>query len=129
MYFEDDIGIFKVDGKANVNMYKQEVAIDGNGTRKDPKARLIIPSGDRKLTIGVKQMVSGISKTYGERRYEAPYTFVAGRYYQLATSENKDFKNPKLVDLEKQMKEMEDKAVELANQAETAEKTTTGRKR
>jgi len=145
LYFEEDIGIYKVDGKANVNIYKQEVAIDGSGTVKAPKAanvniykqevaidgsgtvkapkaRLIIPSGDRVLTIGIKEMTAGIAKTYGERRYEVPYTFVGGRFYQLATSENKDFKNPKLVELDKQMKEAEDKAVALANQAETAEK-------
>ena len=122
LYFDEDIGIFKVDGKANVNIYKQEVALDGSGTVKAPKARLIIPSGDRVLTIGIKEMTAGIAKTYGERRYEVPYTFVGGRFYQLATSENKDFKNPKLVELEKQMKEAEDKAVALANQAETAEK-------
>ena len=96
IYFDENFALYKVDGKDNVNVYGQATSIVGSGTEKDPKARLVIPAGERKLTIGYKEFDGTFGLTFGSRRYEAPYTFVAGRYYQLRAYKNEDVENPKI---------------------------------
>jgi len=122
IYYDQNIGIFKIDGTPKVNAFKQEVAMQGSGTVKKPKAQIVIPSGDRKLLLGVQKDTTGIAKTFGERRYEVPYTFVAGRYYQLTASDNTDFVNPKFAEIYKQQAELEKKIKELDAQAQEAVK-------
>jgi len=113
LYFDETVQLYKVDGKANVNVYKQEAPIRGKGTVKDPKAQLVIPSGERKLVISYG--LSGASLDFIPK-VEVPYTFVAGRYYQLAVSVNNDIRNPKFIALDAAQKE----AAEKANPADTA---------
>jgi len=96
LYFDENFAIYKVDGKENVNIYGQATEIKGSGTLKAPKAHLIIPAGERKLVIGYKQNSILGDSVFNDKRYEVPYTFVAGRYYQLAATRNEDVKNPKI---------------------------------
>jgi len=96
IYFDTNVQLHKIDGKANVNMYKQEVTIKGDGTEKAPKPRLVIPSGERVLTLSFYK-----PDQISERKpFDVPYTFVNGRYYQLALSQNKDIQNPKFAELQ-----------------------------
>jgi len=107
LYFDEDFEIYKVDGKENVNIYGQAAPIRGSGTIKAPKARLIIPAGERKLTIGYKQDFAGMGKVSNDRRYEVPFTFIAGRFYQLIASQNRDApQNPKFLALDAAVEEM-----------------------
>jgi hypothetical protein len=88
LYFSENVRIHSVDGKENVNMYGQAVPIRGSGTEKKPKARLSIPSGERKLVISYLDTYHHM--TEWEKQREVAYIFVSGRYYQLSASANED---------------------------------------
>jgi len=108
------------------------MVLTGSGTQKKPKGGSVIPSGERKLLLGVKREVqgqglTGNSKPFGKPRYEVTYTFVANRCYQLSTSPNKDFLNPKFVDIAKRENELQkkiDAQTELVNAATKAKNNT-----
>jgi len=115
LYFDETVQLYKVDGKANVNMYKQEAPIRGSGTVKAPKAQLIIPAGERKLVFSYNSNPSSVNLQFIPKG-ELPYTFVAGRFYQLAVTYNRDVINPKFTALDAAQKE----AAEKATPADTA---------
>jgi outer membrane murein-binding lipoprotein Lpp len=83
LYFDEDVRIHSIDGKANVNIYGQTVAIDGSGTQKAPKMQLAIPAGERKIVMSFSDSTSFGNKLW-EKEKEVTYNFVAGRYYQLS---------------------------------------------
>jgi len=117
LYFDENFAIYKVDGKQNVNIYGQETPVKGSGTVKAPKVRLSIPAGERKLTIGYKQSgFLNVGDTFNDKRYEVPYTFVAGRYYQLTAYPNENVENPKITasqaNLDRVNKEESDKGAQ-----------------
>jgi len=130
LYFDEDIKIFKVDDKEKLGpLGLGPSTFEGSGTQKVPKAHLVIPSGERKLSLGFKRDLTGTGtrsadKIFGDRRYEVTYAFVANRCYQLSASyPNKDFLNPKVADIAKREDELQkkiDAQAELVNAATKA---------
>jgi len=120
LYFDENFAIYKIDGKENINIYGQATRIEGSGTRKAPKARLVIPAGECKLVIGKRGSDILGGNAFTSFRYEVPYTFVAGRYYQLAASDNENVINPKFIELDKKINELAKKVEVVGAQIETA---------
>jgi len=89
LYFDSNVRIHAIDGKAATNLYGQATTITGDGSVRKPKVQLAIPAGERTITISY-----GGTGAWNQPR-DAKYTFVAGRFYQLVATQNYDVTNPK----------------------------------